>query len=1186
MAFLFHTTCPSPKQGRYLKVSESHRVDQPTTLMPDFCHLHCHTQYSLLDGAARIERLLDKAAAQDAKAIAISDHGNLYGVPEFCTAANKRGIKPIIGCEFYLTSANMAERKDRTRYHQILFATSEKGYQNLIKLSSLSFTEGYYYKPRIDHTTLARYSGDLIATTCCLQGEVPQTILRKGEAEARKLFEWYLDVFGDNYYIELQDHGIEAQHRVNAVLLRWADEYGVRVMATNDVHYVERSDAEAHDVLLCIQTRKDLTDPTRMRFDGDQFYLKSTEEMRSAFTGLEQRIVDEALDNTLEIADKCNFKLGKTQLLMPQFPIPSEYGNDMDAYLESLVFERAQERYPELTLEIEERLRFELDVIREKQFAGYFLVVQDFTTEARKLGVSVGPGRGSAAGSAVAYALGITNVEPLRYRLLFERFLNPERESMPDIDIDFDDRGRGDVIDYVVEKYGREAVCQIVTFGTLGARSAIRDVARVLGLPIKEADRIANLVPESPKPDERTISAALERVPEFKALAGDPDGRIQQLIKYAQVLEGAARHTGVHAAGVIIAPGDVSDYVPVAIQRGKTEEENVIVTQYEGKLIEKFGLLKMDFLGLRTLTIINDAVELIAETRGNTIDPEALPLDDATTFELFQRGETVAIFQFESEKMREYLRELKPTSINDLIAMNALYRPGPMRMIPQYIARKHGKQEVTYPHEMLKEVLDPTYGIPIYQEQVMQMAQIMGGYSLGQADLLRRAMGKKDKKVMEEQRKVFIDGAKSRGVEKDQANEIFDTIAEFAGYGFNKSHSAAYSLVAYQTGYLKAHYPAEFMAAVLRSEMNDSKKLAVALSEVRRIGLEILPPSINKSFAHFTVENDRIRFGLAGIRGVGEKAVESIIKTRKEHGPFENLEQLCRHLDLKSVNRKVLECLAGAGAFDGFEGHRAQFVEAIGDFVQYASRIQAEKLAGQHSLFNANEESATSPGLALPLVDPWPTSKLLKTERELVGFYLSGHPLENYTPEVRAFSTVDLAHPDACDTTRTQRVCAIITEVNRRTTRNGRPMAFLTIEDFSGQGEAICFSPHLDTYDQHITVDAVVMITGEATLESGVFKIKANDIIPMQQVRDRFIESIVVRIDSRIVRPDAMQALEKLCNDNRGNCKLYFDVQAEGISRPLRIRSRSFVVDPSPELMRGILRLFGHDNVVLEGAVS
>ncbi|MEZ4701162.1 MAG: DNA polymerase III subunit alpha [Rhodothermales bacterium] len=1169
----------------------------------DFSHLHCHSQYSLLDGAAQIKTMVAKAAEHGQAALAITDHGNLYGVPEFFTAAKKAGVQPILGCEFYITPSGMQDRSDKVRYHQILLAKNAQGYQNLIKLSSLSYSEGYYYKPRIDLDLLKRLSSGLIATTCCLQGEVLQTILNKGEEAGRVAFERYLEIFGEDYYVEIQDHGIPEQHRCNEVLLRWASEYNVKIIATNDVHYVEQVDAEAQDVLLCLQTGKDLHDPNRMRFENNQFFLKSTDEMLGSLKGLTPIQRESALNNTRDIVDKCHFDLPMGTLLMPHYPIPESYGNDMDAYLKHLVFERAVERYHPLSQDVVDRLNYELGVIKTMGYAGYFLIVQDFTTAARTLGVSVGPGRGSAAGSAVAYCLGITNIDPLAYDLLFERFLNPERVSMPDIDIDFDDRGRGLVIDYVVQKYGRENVCQIITFGTMGARSVIRDVSRVLGIPLSEADRIAKMIPEGPKVD---LDLALSTVPEFKQLLKDPNPQIRNLMHYATVLEGSARHTGVHAAGVIIAPGDVSDYVPVSVAKSKGDE--VVTTQYDGKWIEAFGLLKMDFLGLKTLTIINDALSLIRENRGVEIDVDALPLDDTATYDMFKRGDTVAIFQFESEGMREWMRKLKPTCIDDLIAMNALYRPGPMDLIPNYVDRKHGRETVVYPHPVLEEILRPTYGIPIYQEQVMQMAQEMAGYSLGQADILRRAMGKKKQSEMDTQRQIFVEGSAQKGIDAVKANEVFDMMAKFAGYGFNKSHSAAYSLVAYHTAYLKANYTPEFLAAAMTNEMGDTKKLAVLLEEARRLNIDLLPPSINRSQAHFTVENGKIRIGMGAIKGAGIAAIEAIVASRDPEHPYTTIFQLVKKLDLRVVGKKTLESLAEAGAMEEFEGHRAQLVESVGPAMKYAQKIQADLAAGQSSLFGDASSNAFTMEPNLPIVEAWPRSRALKAERELIGFYVSGHPLEEFAAEARAFSTAKLGDVEALeqqaaraqgsgdgapsyggggDPFRAQapvhRFCGIITDIQRRVTKTGKPIVFATLEDFTGQGEITCFSSEFDRFQQYLKVDEIVLVRGNTDVRGGSVKIKVQDIVPMWKVRDQYIQGIVLRVDATSTELGDIEALRDLCDANRGKCKLYFDIFAPELpGGKQRVHSRKYVVEPTPELMNGLSRLFGRDNVVLE----
>lgn len=1310
--------------------------------MPEFCHLHCHTSYSLLDGAARIDALVKRASELEMKALGISDHGNLFGVPEFFTTAKRAGLQPVIGCEFYLTPGSRHDKKNRTRHHQLLWAKNEIGYRNLVRLSSLSFQEGFYYKPRIDHELLRNHAEGLVATTCCLQGEVPRTLLRRGEDAARIVFERYLDIFGEDYYIELQNHGLEDQKRLNGVLLKWAKQYGVRTVATNDVHYVSRADAKAQDILLCLQTGKDLDDPARMRFEGDQFYLKSADEMRHSMEDVATGIAGEALANTAEIADKCRFDLSMGGLLMPHFALPADFNGDENAYLRHLVYTGARTRYGELPQETRDRLDHELRIISEMGYASYFLIVQDFARAASDLGVTVGPGRGSAAGSAVAYCLGITNIDPLRYNLLFERFLNPERVSMPDIDIDFDDRGRAAVIDYVVKKYGRNSVCQIITFGTMAARSVIRDVARVLRIPLAEADRIAKLIPEGPG---MTLDKAMDEVPEFRALRDDPREPIRQLLQHAKVLEGSARHTGVHAAGVIIAPGTVSDYIPVATTRSKGDQ--VLITQYDGTWVEKFGLLKMDFLGLSTLTVLNDALALIREHRGVSLDLDEIALDDARTFELFQRGDTLGIFQFESDGMREWLTKLLPTHMDDLIAMNALYRPGPMKLIPDYIARKHGREKISYWHPMLEPVLRETYGIPVYQEQVMQMAQVMAGYTLGGADLLRRAMGKKKQNEMDRQRSVFVGGAARRGVNERTANEVFDAMARFAGYGFNKclagcteivhadtgsrvsleslfrrgcdgfvvhalgddgnlhvrrvtdivwngyrkvfelatasgrtirataahrfrtrkgwrrlaelapgaliaatgefpemdtdlasptttlactsvrtvtwdavisireagradtydltvegdhnfvanglvvhnSHSAAYSLVAYHAAYFKANYPAEFMAAAMTNIMSDSKKLATMLDEARKLALEILPPSVTSSHGSFTVDGGRIRFGMCAVKGVGQAAAEAIVTARKKHGRSRTLFGFTRHLDLKAVPKSALEALARVGALDDLRGNRAELVEGIDTARKYALKQQADEAMGQSSLFGEAGQFAGEAEPGLETQDEWPRARMLREERELMGLYISGHPLDAFRPEARTFATATFGSKDLADavgpngTRPLHSFCGIITGIQRRTTRKGAPMANVTLEDYSGQAEMVCFSAVFDRVQQYLSENEVVLARGEVDTRGGSLRILAREVIPMWKVRRDMVQSLVVRINAQRVELRQMEAFRKLCEGNRGSCRLYFDVEDPADpDRRQRLRSRTFVVELTPELMGGVSRLFGAENILLE----
>ncbi|HKL17748.1 MAG TPA: DNA polymerase III subunit alpha, partial [Halalkalibaculum sp.] len=971
----------------------------------NFSHLHCHTQFSMLDGAASISQLVKKSKNRGMPGIAITDHGNMFGVPEFVKEAQRNDVKPIIGCEFYITPSGMENKQDRTRYHQVLLAKNMKGYKNLTKLCSLGYTEGLYYKPRIDKETLAEYAEGLIATTCCLASEINQTILNKGEAEAKKLFEWYLNLFGDDYYVELQRHGLQDQNRCNEVLVKWAKEYNVKLIATNDCHYVEREDSEAHDILLALQTNADINDPNRFRFTDDnnnlnpEFYLKTPEEMQELFSDL-----PEAIDNTNEIIEKVDNIDISSELLLPHYSIPDDF-DSMDAYLKHLTYEGAKKRYGEVSQDISERIEQELAIISKMDFAGYFLIVQDFTTEARNRGVFVGPGRGSAAGSVVAYCLGIINIDPLKYDLLFERFLNPERVSPPDIDIDFDDSGRQEVIDYVVEEYGRQNVSQIVTYGTMKAKTAIRDVGRVLGVPLQEVNRISKLFPDRPGLD--TFDKVLdpgqnpESAKELQQVFEHPDPKIQKMMRFARTLEGSARQTGIHAAGVIIAPGEIDEYVPVALSKDKE-----LITQYDGPNAEMCGLLKMDFLGLKTLSILKTSIEYVEENHGVKHDLDDIPFDDEKTFELYQKGNTIGTFQFESDGMRKYLKQLKPTSLDDLIAMNALYRPGPMQFIPEYIDRKHGRKEVKYPHPDLEELLRPTYGIMIYQEQIMKAAQKIANYSLGDADLLRRAMGKKKQEVMDEQREIFVERAIENDVAREKAVEIFDMMAEFAKYGFNKSHSAAYSVVAYQTAFFKANYPAEYMAAVLSHNMGDIDKVSKFIEECYRNGMTVDAPNINTGAGKFVAVDGRIQYGMEAIKGVGSNAVDELVEERRENGKFESVYDFASRIDSRVCNKRTLESLFQAGAFDSLNPNRRQLIENMDTILSYGSRVQEMENSNQSELFgdgSSNSSAIDEP--ELQQIQPWSNIERLNKERELIGFYLSGHPLSKFKEDIKLFCT-------------------------------------------------------------------------------------------------------------------------------------------------------------------------------------
>lgn len=1152
----------------------------------NFSHLHCHTQFSMLDGAANISQLIRKSKNEGMPAIAITDHGNMFGVPEFVNKAHQNDVKPIIGCEFYVTPSGMQNRKDRTRYHQVLLAKNMTGYKNLMKLCSVGYTEGLYYKPRIDKEILAEHAEGLIATTCCLASEINQTILNEGKKQARRIFEWYLNLFGDDYYVELQRHGLEDQNRCNEILVKWAKEYNVKMVATNDSHYVEREDSEAHDILLALQTNADINDPNRFRFTDDnnnlnkEFYLKTPEEMKELFSDL-----PEAVENTNEIIEKVDTIDISSELLLPHFSIPDQF-NSMDDYLRHLTLKGARQRYGEISQEISERIQQELDIIKRMGFAGYFLIVQDFTTVARDRGVFVGPGRGSAAGSVVAYCLGIINIDPLKYDLLFERFLNPERVSPPDIDIDFDDHGRQEVIDYVVEEYGRQNVSQIVTYGTMKAKTAIRDVGRVLGVPLQEVNRITKMFPDNPGltefDDVLNPSKNSESAKQIQEVFEHPDPQIQKMMRFARTLEGSARQTGIHAAGVIIAPGEVSDYVPVALSKDKE-----LITQYDGPNAEKCGLLKMDFLGLKTLSILKTAIQYVEENHGVTYDLDEIPQDDQKTFELYQKGNTIGTFQFESDGMRKYLKQLKPTTLDDLIAMNALYRPGPMQFIPEYIDRKHGRKKVAYPHPDLEELLKPTYGIMIYQEQIMKAAQKIANYSLGEADLLRRAMGKKKRKVMEEQQEIFVDKAVENGLDEAKAKEIFDMMAEFANYGFNKSHSAAYSVVAYQTAFFKANYPAEYMAAVLSHNMDDIDKVSKFIEECYRNGITVDPPNINTGAGKFVAVDGRIQYGMEAIKGVGSNAVAELVKERRENGKYESVYDFAQRIDSKVCNKRTLESLFQAGAFDSLNKNRHQLIESMEQILSYGSRMQELKNSNQSDLFgdgSNNGSAIEEPQLAE--VKQWSNIERLNKERELIGFYLSGHPLNKYKEDIRLFCshTLDSNEMEQLNNKTDVRCAGIITEVKRVTDKKGRPFAFLQMEDLHGSVEVITFN---ETYDRNlgmIQVDTLVVVDGTIDTRRGKPQIIANSFERIESMREKFQNKIELELDinTKEIDDEELQQMAVLFENNQGQTSVRFNVLSKEAKRPFAMHVRKFVVEPNEELLGGLKSLIGDEAVRLE----
>src|ERR1700749_828863 len=1069
--------------------------------LPDFSHLHVHTQFSLLDGAADISKLYKKAAADGMKALAITDHGNMFGVFKFVAEAGKHNVKPIVGCEFYVVEdrhrKQFTKEKKDVRCHQLLLAKNPEGYKNLVKLCSLGYMEGLYSKwPRIDKELILKYHKGLIATTCCIGASVPQAILKKGEDEAEAEFKWWLEFFGEYYYIELQRHDIPEQNIVNEVLLKFAKKHNVKVICSNDSHYVDQQDSNAHDILLCVNTGDMQSTPIatdeeggkgyRFGFPNDQFYFKTQAEMGKLFADL-----PESLDNTNEIIDKVDVLKLKRDILLPNFVIPDEFKihstpnadtlNQWE-YLKHLTYTGAKERYIDILQEVQERIDFELFTIRTMGFAGYFLIVADFIKHGREIGVFIGPGRGSAAGSVVAYCTGITNIDPMKYNLLFERFLNPDRKSMPDIDTDFDDEGRQKVIDYVVDKYGKNQVAQIITYGTMAAKMSIKDVGRVLDMPLSEVNALKKLVPETLG---ITLKGAIDQVPELQEIYKSADLK-GIVLREAEKLEGSVRNTGVHAAGIIIAPSDLTDIVPVAIAK----DSDLLVTQYDGRVIEDAGVIKMDFLGLKTLTILKDALRLIKQNHNHTIDIDTIPLDDLKTFELYQRGDTNGTFQFESDGIQMYLRDLKPDKFEDLIAMNALYRPGPIEYIPNFISRKHGREPITFDLEDMEEYLGETYGITVYQEQVMLLSQKLAGFSKGDADVLRKAMGKKQIEGLNKMEAQFMDGAAAQGHPKDKLTKIWNDWKAFAQYAFNKSHSTCYAFVAYQTAYLKAHYPSEYMAAVLNNQ-NSIEKITFFMEECRRMGVEVLGPDINESDMAFAVnKRGQIRFGLTGVKGVGEKAVESIIEERTLNGPYKSVYDFAQRSNVRSLIKKSYENLVYGGAFDAFKLNRALFfgktengiLTGIERRVKYANDYQNTQSSSQASLFGGSVASYI-PEPPMPEAEEWPLIEKLKYEKDVIGIYLTGHPLDNYKLEMEKYCNSTISELENMQKARSGEggeevmaafaqlrkrgeICigGLVSNVQHKTTKTGKPFGTFVLEDYNESYEFALFG---DDYITH-----------------------------------------------------------------------------------------------------------------------
>ncbi len=1197
-----------------------------------FSHLHCHTQYSLLDGQADIKKLIKKAKADNMPAVAITDHGNMFGVFEFVAEASKQGIKPIVGCEFYVVEDHnkkqfTKEVKD-IRYHQLLLAKNATGYKNLSKLCSLGYMEGLYGKyPRVTKALIDQYKEGLIASTCCIGASVPKTILKKGEAAGEIEFKWWLDRFGEDYYVELQRHEIPDQIKANEVLIKFARKYNVKIIASNDSHYVDQDDWVAHDILLCVNTNekqstpsmKDFSDDdvmpknTRFAFFSDQFYFKNTQEMTTLFHDL-----PEAIDNTNEIVGKVETLKLKRDIMLPNFPIPTEFQQHTDdvlnqwEYLRHLTYEGAKKRYVDILPNIQERIDFELFTIRTMGFAGYFLIVSDFIQAGRDLGVMIGPGRGSAAGSVVAYCTGITNIDPIKYDLLFERFLNPDRKSMPDIDTDFDDEGRQKVIDYVVQKYGKQQVAQIVTYGTMASKSSIKDVARVLDLPLADANAIVKLVPDKPtynmtlkrifedpldgpgglsnvvQPDE------LENVKRMRALAaGDRSAaqamrimdheKVVNVLRQARKLEGTVRNTGLHAAGIIIAPSDLSDIVPVSTSKDTT----LIITQYEGKVIEDAGVIKMDFLGLRNLTIIKECLRLITQNHGLTIDIDEIPLDDAKTYELFQRGETNAIFQFESDGMKKHMKDLKPDRFGDLIAMNALYRPGPIAYIPNYISRKHGREEVKYDLPEMEEYLSDTYGITVYQEQLMRLSQKLGNFTKGDADVLRKAMGKKDRATLDKMKGKFMEGTAANKLPAKVCEKVWTDWEAFAAYAFNKSHSTCYAFVAYQTAWLKTHYTSEYMAAVLTSCLGTIDKITFFMEECKNLSLSVLGPDVNESERFFGVnKKGEIRFGMGGIKGAGDAAVDAIIEERRAGGPFKDIFEFAIRVNLRTVNKKTFESLAYAGAFDSIdEYHRAQYFDQsdtdtspfLDKIIRYANNYHAEKAAAQQSLFGSL--TGGEPMLArprAPIVPEWNQIEKLKFEKDVVGFYITGHPLDEFKLELDGFCNCTL---DQIFETRQPeiKIGGIVSALQTKIAKNGNPFAIFKLEDYGTSMEMALFGDDYVRMGQYVEVGRFLHVTGKTQNKwnSDQLEFKPTNIRLLTEMREKFCKELRVSLTLDVLNAQLITKINDLVNAHPGTCTLHLHVVDHDERIDISLQSRTLKVAPANSLMRALEAMNG-----------
>ncbi len=1125
--------------------------------MSQFVHLHLHTDYSMLDGACDVEKLVHRVHELGMPAVAMTDHGNIFGAVHFVNAANKAGVKPIVGCELYVCKKN-DHRIERTPpdgdtyNHLLVLAQNEEGYRNLVKITSEASLHGFYYKPRVSKQFLSEHSKGLIGLSGCLKGEVAEFLMEEKYSAARNAAATYRDIFGkDNFYLEIQDQGLEMEHRIRPGLLQLEQDLGLPLVATNDSHYLCEDDAHAQDVMVCIQTAKSIQDTNRMKFQGTNFFVKNYDQMYQVFKDRA-----DVLSRTLDIAERCSLRLEKVSNPFPHFDVPAGY--TLDSYFEHVTREgfarrlevlrtlEAQGRLKHALTEYEQRLARETSIIRQMQYSGYFLIVWDFIRYAKERDIPVGPGRGSAAGSLVSYSLGITDLDPLQHELLFERFLNPERVSMPDIDIDFCMNRRGEVIDYVTRKYGRENVAQIITFGTMAAKAALKDVGRAMDIPYADVDRIAKMVPTQLN---ITLEQAIKDSPALQQ-AYENDSQIRQLIDTARKLEGLVRNAGVHAAGVVIAPRPLTELVP--LHKTKNDE---IVTAFDMNAVEKMGLLKMDFLGLTTLTILDDTIKLIAQTRGEQIALDGIPLEDHETYEkVFYKGLTSGVFQFESHGMRDVLRRYQPNSIEDLTALNALYRPGPIQggMIDDFIDRKHGRKRIEYELPELKEILQETLGVIVYQEQVMQIANRLAGYSLGEADLLRRAMGKKIASEMAAQRERFVSGAAQRNYPAKKIEKIFDLMAQFAGYGFNKSHSAAYALLAYHTAYLKTHYPVEFMAALLTSVTGNTDDVVKYINECREMGIAVEAPDINVSDANFTPHGEAIRFGLAAVKNVGGNAIESIVVARRKLGQMKSIYEFCENVDLRLLNKRVLESLIKSGAMDSF-GRRSQLMAVLDKAMERAQKVQRDAESGQHGLFGVfqQEEEVAAANDQLPDAPDWDEHTRLAAEKEILGFFITGHPLEKYRDklqDLRALSTAEIGAIKS-STGKDETICTagIITGVRVLKSKRGDFYAQGTLEDMAGSVEMIVFPEAFRKLQEKVKLEVPVLVRGGLRVEEGANpKLTVSDILPLDDAKVPLPRSLRIRIQADSATESTIDSLYDLCARQKGEARVLFDVERQG----------------------------------------